>query len=149
MDTETRSITLVLVGDAKCGKSTFLSFVHSPCILARKETNWRVRRVTSKDPTAPIVMLRDMDQPFIFEVNSGGAKYRLQFHDTASPDNWMLLEPDVLVICYDISQRLSLLNMRRQACLLSISLHIPPFGRTYPNIPSNRSTPHSGCPSVR
>jgi GTPase SAR1 family protein len=122
------SVTIVLVGDTKCGKSTFLSFVYLLLSLYSRgnETNWTPRRVTSKDPTAPITMLRDMDQPFIFEVNSKGSKFRLEFHDTASPDNWMLLEPDVLVVCYDISQRLSLINMKRHVRLspLPDGLHL-------------------------
>ncbi|KAL9948105.1 hypothetical protein ACHAQF_003760 [Verticillium nonalfalfae] len=58
-------------------------------------------------------MLRDIDQPFIFEIKLGTRPYRLEFYDNNSPDSWKLLDPDVVVICYDISQRLSLINTRR------------------------------------
>lgn len=59
-----------------------------------------------------------MDQPFIFEIKVGVKQFRLEFFDTSSPENWRLLDPDVLVICYDISQRLTLINMQRYVSLL-------------------------------
>lgn len=61
----------------------------------------------------PIALLRDLDQPFIFELRGRVAQYRLEFSDTSSPENWQLLRPDIVIICYDISQRLSLINMKR------------------------------------
>ena len=36
--------------------------------------------------------------------------YRFEFSDTASPENWTLLSPDFVVLCYDISDRRSLIN---------------------------------------
>lgn len=60
-----------------------------------------------------IAPLRDIDQPFVFEARRGNAQYRFEFYDTASPENWRLLRPDVVIICYDISQRLSMINMQR------------------------------------
>ncbi|KAH6896903.1 ras small GTPase, rho subfamily [Thelonectria olida] len=54
-----------------------------------------------------------MDQPFIFEVKSGRRQFRFELSDTSSPDNWRTLDPNAIVICYDISQRLSLINMKR------------------------------------
>lgn len=60
-----------------------------------------------------ITLLRDIDQPFIFEARNRAGAYRLQFYDTSSPESWRLLEPDMIIICYDISQRLSLINMQR------------------------------------
>ena len=54
-----------------------------------------------------------MDQPFIFEIKLSDKEHRFEFYDTSSPENWRLLEPDVITICYDISQRLSLINMKR------------------------------------
>lgn len=70
----------------------------------------------------PITLLRDLDQPFIFELRGRVATYRLEFSDTSSPENWQLLRPDIVIICYDISQRLSLINMQRMV-------------RTFPSIP--------------
>jgi hypothetical protein len=57
-----------------------------------------------------------MDQPFIFEVRSRKGQYRFEFHDTSSPESWRLLRPDLVIICYDISQRLSLVNLQRVVC---------------------------------
>lgn len=54
-----------------------------------------------------------MDQPFIFEIKAGSKRYRLEFSDTSSPENWRTLDPTAVVVCYDISQRLSLINMQR------------------------------------
>lgn len=89
------TVKILLVGDEQCGKTTFLS------------------RLSAGENVNPIPLLRDIDQPFIFNVNLSARKYQLEFQDTSSPENWRLLDPDVVVICYDISQRLSLLNMKR------------------------------------
>ena len=61
----------------------------------------------------PITLLRDMDQPFVFEIRSRKGQYRFEFCDTSSPENWRLLRPDLVILCYDISQRLSLINLQR------------------------------------
>lgn len=58
-------------------------------------------------------MLRDIDQPFIFEISFGRQRYRLEFYDTSSPESWRLLQPDLILMCYDISQRLSLINLQQ------------------------------------
>ena len=73
----------------------------------------RCRRLSAGENTNPIPLLRDMDQPFIFEINLSAKQYRLELYDTSSPENWRLLEPDVVIICYDISQRMTLINMKR------------------------------------
>lgn len=70
-------------------------------------------RLSAGEGTNPITLLRDIDQPFIFEVKLGDKDYRLEFFDTSSPDNWRTLQPDVVTICFDISQRLTLLQMKR------------------------------------
>ncbi|CCF47677.1 Rho2 protein [Colletotrichum higginsianum] len=89
------AIRILLVGDEKCGKTSFIS------------------RLSAGEGTGPITLLRDIDQPFIFEIKLGQNPYRLEFYDTNSPENWKLLDPDIVILCYDISQRLSLINMRR------------------------------------
>lgn len=63
--------------------------------------------------TQPIILLKDINQPFVFDVSFGRRQYRLEFYDTSSPDSWRLLHPDLILICYDISQRLSLINLQR------------------------------------
>ncbi|KAF4993282.1 hypothetical protein FGRMN_6549 [Fusarium graminum] len=88
-------IKILLVGDEKCGKTTFLS------------------RLSAGEGVNPIPMLRDIDQPYIFGIKTGSKQFQFQFFDTSSPDNWRTLDPDAIVICFDISQRLSLINMQR------------------------------------
>ncbi|CAI6097057.1 unnamed protein product [Clonostachys chloroleuca] len=92
---ESEVIKVLLVGDEKCGKTTFLS------------------RLSAGENVNPIPLLRDIDQPFIFEIKLSGAEYRLEFYDTSSPENWRTLDPDIVTICYDISQRMSMINMKR------------------------------------
>ncbi|KUJ15323.1 P-loop containing nucleoside triphosphate hydrolase protein [Mollisia scopiformis] len=89
-------VNILLLGDSEVGKSTFLG-----------------KGSSSHDPKTPIPRLRDHDQPFIFEIKFFNRPYRFSFYDTASPENWTLLTPDVIVLCYDISTRLSLINVQR------------------------------------
>ena len=65
---------------------------------------------------ADVALLRDSDQPFIFEARNRRARYRFEYYDTSGPENWRLLRPDLVIICFDISQRLSLINMQRLVC---------------------------------
>ncbi len=139
-------VTILLLGDANCGKSTFLSYVSSPlfpststppphldllelpsqngclksyiqkiCIFLSLTST--VRRI-SKGPTThsaieSLTLLRDGDQPFIFDITFFNRPYRFEFYDTCSPENWTILQPHVIVLCYDISCRLSLINIQR------------------------------------
>ncbi|KAK0740955.1 P-loop containing nucleoside triphosphate hydrolase protein [Schizothecium vesticola] len=96
---EEHTVTILLLGDERCGKTTFLSRISQ----GRDNLAGRV----------PIHLLKDMDQPYVFEIRSRKGKYRFEFHDTSSPETWRLLEPNLVVICFDISQRLSLINLTR------------------------------------
>ncbi|KAK3297622.1 P-loop containing nucleoside triphosphate hydrolase protein [Chaetomium fimeti] len=96
---EEHTITVLLLGDERCGKSTFLSRISQ----GRQNLQGK----------APITLLRDIDQPFIFEIRSRKGQYRFEFYDTSSPESWRLLRPDLVIVCYDISQRLSLINLQR------------------------------------
>lgn len=69
----------------------------------------------SKEPINP---LRDGDQPFDLDIRFLDRPYRLKFYDTASPENWTLLEPNVVVLCYDISSRPSLVNIKNRVGLI-------------------------------
>lgn len=75
-----------------------------------------IRRLSAGENLNPIPLLRDIDQPFIFDVKFADKPYRLEFYDTSSPENWRLLEPDVIAVCFDISQRLSLIHMQKYVC---------------------------------
>lgn len=68
--------------------------------------------------TTPLTPLRDLDQPFIFDITFYNRPYRFEFYDTASPQHYSMLEPNVIVLCYDISSRLSLINVQRFVSLL-------------------------------
>lgn len=53
-------------------------------------------------------MLRDLDQPFAFNISLYNRPYRFEFFDTASPQNYTLLRPAVVILCYSISSPESL-----------------------------------------
>ncbi|KAI1129840.1 P-loop containing nucleoside triphosphate hydrolase protein [Nemania abortiva] len=96
---EQHIVKVLLLGDEGVGKTTFLSRISGGG--------------NSLDGNVPITLLQDINQPFIFELRNRRRAYRLEFHDTACPEDWRLLEPDLILICYDIGQRLSLINMER------------------------------------
>ncbi|KAF8863984.1 P-loop containing nucleoside triphosphate hydrolase protein [Acephala macrosclerotiorum] len=96
---EPPEVSILLLGDTEAGKSTFLSRIS--------------KGSGGHDSQTPLDLLRDGDQPFIFEIKFFNRPYRFSFYDTASPENWTLLTPDVIVLCYDISSRLSLINVQR------------------------------------
>ncbi|CAJ2511666.1 Uu.00g072910.m01.CDS01 [Anthostomella pinea] len=93
------TVKVLLLGDEKVGKTTFLSRISGGS--------------GALEGNVPITLLRDIDQPFVFEIRNRRRTYRIEFYDTSCPDNWRLLDPDLVLICYDISQRPSLINMRR------------------------------------
>ena len=48
--------------------------------------------------------------------------YRFEFSDTASPENWTLLSPDFVILCYDINDRRSLINAK-EVWRKSVAIH--------------------------
>lgn len=94
-----------------------------------QSTDTKTRRISqghgNLTGTRPITLLRDTDQPFVFEISFGRRQYRLEFYDTASPESWRLYQPDLVLLCYNISQRLSLINLqqvvRAPPCLSPLS----------------------------
>jgi hypothetical protein len=130
---EPHVVSILVLGDDKCGKSTFLSSVllypHIVVITANGLTQYsRISKgANNLSSNAPITLLRDLDQPFIFELRARTSNYRLEFHDTSSPENWRLLRPDLVILCYDISQRLSLLNMQRVVRANPLTFMMPPL----------------------
>ncbi|KAM0718524.1 hypothetical protein Q7P37_005594 [Cladosporium fusiforme] len=87
-------VPILLLGDAEVGKSTFLS-----------RLTLGNRGHASK---GPLPVLRDLDQPFPFNISLYNRPYRFEFYDTASPQNYTLLKPAVVVLCYSISSPESL-----------------------------------------
>lgn len=57
-------------------------------------------------------VLRDLDQPYTFNVRLHRHAYQLQFYDTASPTNFTLLRPSIIILCYSIAEPESLTNIQ-------------------------------------
>lgn len=96
---EPPTVRILLLGDSDCGKSTFLSKLsHGANSIREKTTN--------------LPLLRDLDQPFIYDIRMYNRLYRFEFSDTASPENYTLLRPDFVVLCYSISDRTSLQSVQ-------------------------------------
>ncbi|GAB7366262.1 hypothetical protein MBLNU230_g7820t1 [Neophaeotheca triangularis] len=91
-------IPILLLGDAEVGKSTFLSRI--------------ALGSTSKNVAARLPVLRNLDQPFPFRIRMYNRPYTFLFSDTSSPENYTLLQPSVLVVCYDISNPSSLASIK-------------------------------------
>ncbi|KAF2260937.1 P-loop containing nucleoside triphosphate hydrolase protein [Lojkania enalia] len=94
-------INVLLLGDADVGKSTFLS-----------RLSLGIQPQSDDPPPYSLPVLRDMDQPFRFNITLYRRPYTLQFYDTASPTNYTLLQPSFIILCYDISNRDSLYSLR-------------------------------------
>lgn len=56
--------------------------------------------------------LRDLDQPFSFNIRMYNRPYQFQFYDTASPTNYTLLQPSVIILCYSIANPESLTRIQ-------------------------------------
>lgn len=56
---------------------------------------------------------RDGDQPFIYDIRFSRKKFTLEIYDTASPNqHWSTLQPDVVVLAFDISNRETLAGLK-------------------------------------
>lgn len=62
--------------------------------------------------TDPLPTLHDLDQPFIFNISMYNRPYRFEFYDTSCPENYTLLRPDFIILCYDVTDRRSLINVQ-------------------------------------
>ncbi|KAL4878643.1 P-loop containing nucleoside triphosphate hydrolase protein [Aspergillus karnatakaensis] len=91
-------ITILLLGDAGCGKSTFLAGLKS---------------IRAAGGSSSIELLRDSDQPFVYDINFSKKSFTLEIYDTGSPNqHWTSLRPDVVLIAFDISNRASLEGLK-------------------------------------
>jgi hypothetical protein len=56
-----------------------------------------------------INLLRDSDQPFLYDIRFSRKSFTLEVFDTASPNqHWSSLHPNVVILAYDISDRKTL-----------------------------------------
>lgn len=68
---------------------------------------------TPTSPLPPLPPLHDTDQPFTYTIRLYNRAYRFEFCDTASPTHYTLLRPHFVIICYDVSDRRSLVNAQQ------------------------------------
>ncbi|CZT21020.1 related to transforming protein rho [Ramularia collo-cygni] len=88
-------IPILLLGDSSVGKSTFLS-----------------RLSVGHKHKGKLPQLHDLEQPFAFNISLYNRPYRFEFYDTASPENYTLLKPTVIILCYSIADPVSLANLK-------------------------------------
>ncbi|CAD0115187.1 unnamed protein product, partial [Aureobasidium uvarum] len=93
-----QDVSILLLGDADVGKTTFLSR------LALGPTN----------TSSALPVLRDLDQPFTFELRGRTRPYTLEFYDTSSPTSYTLLRPNLILLCFSIPSRDSLMSLKGQ-----------------------------------
>ncbi|KAF3405197.1 Rho-related GTP-binding protein RhoF [Talaromyces pinophilus] len=87
------TVTLLILGEAGCGKTTFLSRLKNPNLPLHGESS----------------LLRDSDQPYLYDIRFSRKSFKLEVYDTASPNqHWSSLNPSVVILAYDISNRKSL-----------------------------------------
>ncbi|CAG8908460.1 unnamed protein product [Penicillium egyptiacum] len=99
-----KSVSLLLVGDAGCGKSTF---------LARLKSGRPSQSGPSNTEQNTLELLRDGDQPFIYDIRFSKKTFTLELYDTSNPNqHWTTLRPDVVVLAFDISNRDTLVGLK-------------------------------------
>ncbi len=65
-----------------------------------------------REETTAFPPLRDLDQPFVYDIRMYNRPYRFELYDTSCPENYTLLRPDFVVLCYSIGNRESLVNLQ-------------------------------------
>ncbi|PKX88582.1 putative Rho-like small GTPase [Aspergillus novofumigatus IBT 16806] len=100
-------VTILVLGDPGCGKSTFLSAIKNIQARPRAETRHGQRR--------QLDLLRDSDQPVLFDIRFSKKSFTLELYDTASPNqHWSTLKPDVVLLAFDISNRETLDGVKKR-----------------------------------
>lgn len=63
---------------------------------------------SSQLPPYDLPKLNDLNQPFEFRMRIQGQRWRFHFYDTSSPLHYTQIQPNLIVLCFDISSRASL-----------------------------------------
>lgn len=110
-------IPILLLGDDGVGKSTFFSCVSFISLssydpLRSPASSSRLTLGSKSGPPQTLPTLRDLDQPFPFDIRLYNRSYRFLFSDTSSPTNFTLLKPSIIVLCYDISSPSTLHSLK-------------------------------------
>ncbi|KAK2789647.1 hypothetical protein FQN52_005986 [Onygenales sp. PD_12] len=96
-------VSILILGDSGCGKSTFLSRLSVGQQSPTRNPNHAQEQAGDK---APVPVLRDLDQPFIYNVRLHRRPYRLEFYDTSyTHQHWTLLQPDFVILAFDLTSR--------------------------------------------
>lgn len=61
--------------------------------------------------SSALPVLKDLEQPFIFDIRFATRSFRLEFYDTASPTSYTLLQPQMIVLCFSIPDRSTLTSV--------------------------------------
>jgi len=65
-------------------------------------------------PFSTLPGLKDLEQPYAFDIRFTRKTFRLEFYDTSSPTSYTLLKPDVIVLCFSIADRETLTSLQNQ-----------------------------------
>lgn len=92
----------------------------------------------SINPLPSLPVLNDSDQPYMYTVRLGYRRFQLAFYDMSYPEkHWSLLDPDVVIMTYDITSRAGL-GQLKEVSRLDIKRGIDMVRRFQTDIP------HSG-----
>ncbi|QKX57353.1 uncharacterized protein TRUGW13939_04465 [Talaromyces rugulosus] len=95
------TVQVLLLGDCGCGKTTFLSRLKTP------------KPPTETLQEIEISLLKDHDQPFLYDIRFSKKSFRVEVYDTASPNqHWSSLRPDLVILAYDVSNRATLDSLK-------------------------------------
>lgn len=61
--------------------------------------------------STPLRTLKDLEQPFVFDIRFARKNFRLEFYDTASPTSYTLLKPSMIVLCFSVEDRQTLTSV--------------------------------------
>ncbi|KZZ96424.1 Small GTPase superfamily [Ascosphaera apis ARSEF 7405] len=131
-------VKVLIVGDGGCGKSTFLSRLslgqhhlqpdeegsNGPSPILENEAPEAISGA-SINPLSSLPVLNDSDQPYMYTVRLGYRRFQLAFYDMSYLEkHWSLLDPDVVIMTYDITSRAGLGQLKEWRRTITRSFQI-------------------------